>query len=200
MSREDWAAAKSSRRGIMDYYEGAGFKFVNGSLRGMTFDEFVAHPRNEWNVKRTGIESVRRQWDETGKNVELMDQAFRSAHRLSRDTVLYRGMSIPNDPNGLLGQLRDGAVVTDKGFVSTSANRDWAGGFTESHITHPLGTVPVVFEIVAPKGTRVVAGSIYEQEAVLNRGTSLRIVSATKPYRDHPKMLLVRAEVVDDQA
>jgi hypothetical protein len=184
----------------MDYYEGPGFKFVNGSLRGMTFDEFVAHPLNAWNVKRSGIESVRRQWDEAAKNVELMDQAFRSAHRLSRDTVLYRGMTIPNDPNGLLGQLRDGAVLTDRGFISTSVYPDTASAFTDSDLTHPLGTVPVVFEIVAPKGTRVVAGSVSEQEAVLNRNTSLRIVSATKPYRDSPEMLLVRAEVVDDQA
>lgn len=201
MSTDDWAAAKLSRTSVMDEYAANAYKFINSSLRGMSVDEFMVSPSAQWIAKVEGPTRIRQIWERNNDLIGWMDKAFRSAHRLSRDTLLYRGMVIPNDQNGLIGQLKEGAVLTDRGFMSTSTYPDTAVGFTSrDQAAKDRGDVPVIFEIVAPKGTKVIAGEVLEKEAVLNRGTSLRIVSVSNPYPNSPEMVLVRAEVVDDQA
>ena len=118
--------------------------------------------------------------------VKRMDAAFEKAPSLKDDTLLYRGVRAFLDQ---LDELQSGAVIHDKGFMSTSTRFDIAKEFgavlRDGTAKNPEKFETAVLRIRTPAGTKaikignssVVAG---EQEVLLGRGGKLRVLGQTK--------------------
>ncbi len=118
--------------------------------------------------------------------VKRMDAAFEKAPPLKDDTLLYRGVRAFLDQ---LDELQPGAVIHDKGFMSTSTRFDIAKEFgavlRDGTAKNPEKFETAVLRIRTPAGTKaiklgnssVVAG---EQEVLLGRGGKLRVLGQTK--------------------
>lgn len=95
---------------------------------------------------------------------------------LSHDTVLYRGMAMRDD-------VVPGAIVTDKGFMSTTTDENVANTVAQKQAFGSSGVL--VLEIDTPAGTHAIdvngiGGSPkheHENEFILANGTSLQIDS-----------------------
>lgn len=187
LSSAEWSQIKSApgsadRNSAVSVYTQAGFLAINGHLRGAPFDPRkirIAHLMSS----AVGVDDVRKKYDAEVAMIPHIDAAFRNgSHALSRDTLLFRGASFPS-----VDHLVPGAVLKDDGFMSTTTSRDTAVGFTDGK------GMPVTYSITVPKGTRVLAGDMSENEVVLNRGTSLRV---TRVRTSNDGYTMVEAEVV----
>lgn len=112
--------------------------------------------------------------------LRLLDTAI-DAGALAKDTSLYRGALMrPAD----IGKLQPGAVTGENGFLSTTTDLENAFQIINwRKATAPAGRSKVVFQILAPKGTRAAAGHIGEREVLLARGRRLRVVEVSRPTR-----------------
>jgi hypothetical protein len=121
---------------------------------------------------------------------EQLDSAFAAVPPLSEDGVVYRGTKV----RGAQG-LDVGAVVEDRGYMSTSPSRNQA----EDFVAYSNGDL---FEIVLPEGAKALdmneaAGSRFgrEREVLLPRGTRMAIEEIRRhPKRD--KARVIRARVL----
>lgn len=117
--------------------------------------------------------------------VKRMDAAFEKAPKLDNDSLLYRGVRAFLDN---LDDLQPGAVIQDKGFMSTSTRLDIAKEFgavlRNGTAKNPEKYESAVLRIRASAGTKaiklgnssVVSG---EQEVLLNRGGKLKVLGRT---------------------
>lgn len=127
----------------------------------------------------------------THELVPLMDRAFENhSVELTEPIEVHRGIALPQR----LGQpFGVGDVVEDKGFMSTTTGDTMASVFMSGR---PDST-PTMMRIKVPAGTRVLGGSWYESELILNRGTKVRITSVQGRENKYGRQsLYVEAEVV----
>jgi hypothetical protein len=110
---------------------------------------------------------------------EDLDSAI-AASELAADTNLYRGAIMrPFD----VGKLQPGAVTLESGFLSTTTEQgnafqiiNWRLGKDDTR-----GRSPVIFKILAPKGTHGAVAHVEEREVLLGRGRAMRVVDVLKP-------------------
>jgi hypothetical protein len=105
------------------------------------------------------------------QKAKLIDSLIAKQPPLKGEEIVYRGMNPPKD---LAKQLVKGAIIEDKGFMSTTVDREIAKNFGSTTIT-----------IRVPKGARMVKVQDYvsgttaenERESILPRGTKLKITN-----------------------
>jgi 2'-5' RNA ligase len=128
--------------------------------------------------------------DPSAKAWERKTQAAIETTQLSQDSIVYRGAALPPQ---VLMEFRPGAVISDKGFNSTTSNREIAEGYTSTRSIFTPGVLPVVFEIRTRAGTPA-ADAQYDGEIVFGAGRSMRIISVSE--RPAGKYLPAGLEVV----
>lgn len=95
--------------------------------------------------------------------------------QLTDDVIVYRGIT---DVRRVLGEAADGDLTgvewVERGFLSTSASRQVARGFTYPGTEAPA---PASMRILVPRGTRALeVGGGGQDEILIARGARLRIV------------------------
>lgn len=106
----------------------------------------------------------------TGKTNSLvagMDDAFKEGSVSLNGRTLYRGISNQKVVEG----LKVGATYTDKGFSSTSLDKDMSLKFS--------GKKGALIEITPKTQTKGLQGEPNENEVILNRGTGIKVTSIT---------------------
>lgn len=150
----------------MRFYQSPGFALMNGQLRGLDRKDIKA----DVSFNDSDLERAR-------KASKDLTSAIKKAPPLKEPMTVFRGFSADQ-----FGDLKAGAEISDKGFVSTS-------------LTNDVGSVgkagrQATAEIVLPKGTRAAAGS--SREMVLPPGSKFRVHSvATRKGVPHYRMELV---------
>ena len=121
--------------------------------------------------------------DASDPTVATLDAAV-ARYELPEDTTLYRGigssMFVTTGSGGLAKlDLEVGMVLTDRAFVSTTTDKDFALGWAR----RGQGERAAVLRITVPRGTR--AAPIYtvsehqnEAEVLLGRGSSFRLTGS----------------------
>ena len=137
----------------------------------------VADPMN--NGLREGKTSDLGKAEVAGQEVNLdevshnLDSAIQHGE-LAHDTRLYRGTLMRSAD---IAKLQKGAITREDGYLSTTTDNGHAYdiiGWRKGKDTG--GRTPVVFEILAPKGTHAAAGHTQEKELVLGRGRRMRVI------------------------
>lgn len=105
------------------------------------------------------------------KTVEILDKTFQKASSLE-DFTVYRGVS-----EDFANKLKSGTSFYDKGFVSTTSDKNIAGEFS--------GSKGVLMEISVPKGSKAISlakSSKHpeEKEILLNRNGKYKITGESK--------------------
>lgn len=111
--------------------------------------------------------------------VEKLDEAVRRGATLTQDTTLWRAIRMDIDQEGAQAfeELQRGDIIEHKGYVSTTANLDWAVDFTRKY------NASTILQIQVPAGTRGMVpylstnNLLNEYEFVLPRGTRFQVVS-----------------------
>lgn len=105
------------------------------------------------------------------------------------DLLVYRGAAVDLD------KLVPGATLRDKGFRSTSLDKEISEKFADqARKDQPKGHVPVLYEIELPKGTKAAyVMNDDEAEMVIQRNSVMRIHSVT--YDQERKFHVVRARI-----
>lgn len=101
-----------------------------------------------------------------GKTVQDLDASIASASPLERDTTLYRAI----DPSGAahMMQLKPGDVYQDKGYVSTTASKDYlATANAEMHL--------VINARAGSRAAPIASKHPHEDEMLLARGGRFRV-------------------------
>ena len=99
---------------------------------------------------------------------EALDSAFTKGNEMSDDTTLYRGIRAD------ASELKEGQVIQDHAFLSTSAAPEIAHGFATTDPKGIKSDAPgYVVQITAPKGTPYLVGNAEETEVVMQRNTML---------------------------
>lgn len=160
----------------LDAYTGNGYKQTNAFLRD-----------NEPPARRPGhvMSDSEMVQDEDLAAVHGMDEAFRRASvPMVDDGVVYRGaiagaggMPIPYA----------GMRLHDDAFVSTSTMMSNARDFT----TVGAGR-RVLMQLIIPKGTHVLAGVGYENELILDRGSSFHVLSVEHDVQSNMTTVVAR--------
>jgi hypothetical protein len=139
------------------------------------------------------------------KIVNAIDSLMDAAPTLPQDLVLYRGIHSAYS-NKVIMTLNVGDLFTDKGFVSTSFDSEVAEDFSSygSDLPDTSEGSEIVLEIVAPEGTRGIFVPGYfkddpknEQEIILDRGTTFRVISKVEDSRGI--LQKIRVAVVDQK-
>jgi hypothetical protein len=126
------------------------------------------------------------------RTIRGLDRAFDyGAQSLTEDTVVYRGMD-----KDAIGELKEGDTFTDRGFNSTSIDKEAAEIFTRMEDDEGDETSGYLAHILLPKGTKVISPEVSsknltkkakallkgqslqggEQEVLLRRGTTYRVI------------------------
>ena len=140
---------KAERAAVSDY-TGSAFGAINSVLRNEGFN-----PESFPNSNIT-------------KQVNAIDSALQRG-TLQEGAILYRGFSANNITSALeSGQLKPGMLITDTGFMSTSARHEEAfGGTIQLRIFAPPGTKGLYVEPISHfKG---------EREFILPRNTTVAV-------------------------
>lgn len=138
------------------------------------------------------------------KIVKHLDEVISSAKPTKADTTVYRGITADSDFAKKLASAKEGEVISDKAFMSTSVNKSKAleyardAGDAGSKKGKSGG---VVMEINVPKGTKTINLSgesdvNSNEEVILGRGTSVKVTSVTKKGGETP----VKVDVVKSEA
>ena len=137
------------------------------------------------------------------KIVKHLDEVISSAKPTKADTTVYRGITADSDFAKKLASAKEGEVISDKAFMSTSVNKSKAleyardAGDAGSKKGKSGG---VVMEINVPKGTKTINLSgesdvNANEEVILGRGTSVKVTSVTKKGGEtHVKVDVVKSE------
>lgn len=148
--RDDLTPAQDK---ALRFYQSPGFALMNGQLRGLDKDQIKA------DVSFNDADLARAR-----KASRDLKAAIKNAPPLEEPMTVYRGFSADQ-----FGDLKPGAKITDKGFVSTSITPDvGAVGKASKQATA---------EIVLPKGAKAAAGS--SRELVLPPGSKFKVVDVT---------------------
>lgn len=114
--------------------------------------------------------------DEVDKaTINAMDKVFEAAPALKKDAVVYRavhGHPVFKDQNNFINSLKEGMVITDKSYVSTSIDVDNAQFKQFAHQTIDDG-FGALMRIKLPKGTKGVLGGY--SEFLLPRNNKIKI-------------------------
>ncbi len=113
-------------------------------------------------------------------DVAVQLDAAIGASELAADTILYRGALMrPAD----LRKLQPGAITREDAFLSTTTESEnafeiihWRKGRDPAG-----GKSPVIFEILAPRGTAGAVADVGEREVLLGRGRRFRVVEVRRP-------------------
>lgn len=149
------------------------YQEINGLLRGnMSEDDFDESPDALSDIN---------------KAIKDMDSMINKSPPLKRESISYRGVT-----GDFVKKLKPGAVIKDKGFVSTTYDK---GSAEQAMSDADEDDLTAMIHITMPKGTRALWGSgalekLYpdkfgdtvmdESELVLGRGSKFRVVSRTK--------------------
>lgn len=127
------------------------------------------------------------------KEMKLVDEAFSKA-KTTEPMEVYRGIG-PSDSD-MFANLKLGDSFQDKGFVSTSTDKDTADNFSR-------GDTPTMLQINVPKGSKAISVdsmSVFkkggmakrsENEILLNRGGSFKVLSIKPGKRGQPRIITV---------
>jgi len=130
---------------------------------------------------------------EDRKEMKLVDEAFSKA-KTTEPLEVYRGIG-PSDAD-MFANLKVGEIFQDKGFVSTSTDKDTADNFSR-------GETPTMMQIQVPKGSKAISVdsmSVFqkgghakrsENEILLNRGGSFKVLSIKPAKRGQPRIITV---------
>lgn len=136
---------------------------------------------------------------EDRKEMKLVDEAFSKA-KTTEPLEVYRGIG-PTDAD-MFANLKVGDSYQDKGFVSTSTDVDTADNFSR-------GENPTILHVQVPKGSKAISVdsmSVFKQgghaarsenEILLNRGASYKVLSIKPGKRGQPRVVTV--EYTDGQ-
>jgi len=159
LKKMDWpSGVTSAQQASRVVYQGNGFERINGALR-------------ETNRRKRTSRMGSGMGDQTIKErVADLDGFIGHAHPLPDDLVLYRGVKT----EGLkeleaFRKAQAGDVLSDKAFGSWSGKRSIALEFGEQE--------GVVFRMQARAGEKVAYFGTVEEEFLLARNTSYRVVS-----------------------
>ena len=103
------------------------------------------------------------------KAVQLMDSAIEKAQPLKQDAYVYRAVSagLSRDDIKFMESIKEGAIITDKAFVSTAKDVD-------AQFKHFLGFGnSMALRIKLPKGTKGL--NVNYSEFVLPRGAQIKV-------------------------
>jgi hypothetical protein len=136
-------------------YTDSGYKSINKTLRGAPPPP-VTDPDSIASSQRMAAR---------------IDTAVRNAPPLEQDVLVFRAVSHKAMP-----KIKTGAVVEDKGIVSTSVSSVVAGGFAAD-----MSAEPVMMAIRVPKGSRAlyvdsISANPGEDEVLLPMGTKMRMM------------------------
>lgn len=128
-----------------------------------------------------------------------LDSAI-SSSRTINDVDVWRGFNMPRDlsRDDFTALLRDGDIINEKGFMSTSFSRDSAVNFAA------LRSTPLLLKIKVPAGTPALhihmgMSKVYgEHEVILPRGSSLRLLTrpSYQKIRGEARGYVAEAELV----
>jgi hypothetical protein len=111
-------------------------------------------------IRKSGVEPKLR------KAADDLDSLISKQEPLPRPTAVYRGVDATAEG---FEDWSVGSVHHDPGFTSVSHSAERA-------VYHAGGVKPILVEMDLPKGMKTLAGSVDEQELILPRGTSFRVV------------------------
>jgi hypothetical protein len=163
------------------FYSGAGFRQLNEALRKGSGVKHISRsivPNTHKGDYRTTITL------NGATAVRHLDAAIDDSP-VDHDTTLYRGTTAFHTPNV-------GDVFTDKGYTSTSSDRNRAAVYYG-------GNGRLLWEITVPKGERALpideGPNTHEKEVLLPRGSSFRITDVSMDDRGQT---IVKARVVHE--
>lgn len=184
----DWKPTPAQAKGPKMYTSNAGYEGMNAQLRGAKIMGYDEHG----NYVVTGTHPPKGYPDPDGSHwdayIKSSDEAFAAVPPLDKDIVVGRKMQGYKPFDAYPPPMTAGAEYQDLGYGSTSKKTGtWSGDF---HM-----------EIQIPKGRKVLdlnhtTGSNYsnEEEILLNRGTTYRVISDTKVGNTRK----VVVQVIDD--
>lgn len=177
----DWAAKlPDAQHRALQMYQGYGYGPMNRLLRhGKATPDDRPLPPLELKRART-VEM------DAARAVRGVDKALETAPPLERPTTVYRGMGMRDE---MWDTLRPGAILHDKGYVSTSIDRakgdEFArnGAFGGKHgvqisITVPKGTRAAYMEHMYTRGERSSEHKMGEYELLLPRDRRFRVTKS----------------------
>jgi hypothetical protein len=150
---------------VVGSYVGSGFETMNAGLRGISTPDWEATDKLD-------------EYDERDKLI--LDAAIEKSV-ITENVMLYRGII---DPPAAM--LKEGAVVSDKAYLSTSLNLDTAENFAGGNFRTGTGWR---VDIQAPAGTHglyvtdAMASSDGEFEVLLGRDTVLTVMNVDEDNR-----------------
>lgn len=167
----DWAEGLTAqqRAAMQEYLQEMAYDQINGYLR-------TGELKRNADIAEPALKGI----------IRNMDSAI-AANTLGGNLVVYRGMLDEEGTFDPGGKIRAGATFRDKGYTSVSVNEFIAEGYAgdtggvsekrravlmEIHL--PAGTHAAPLESIKDKGMEAWA---YNQELVLPRGMSFRVVS-----------------------
>ena len=110
------------------------------------------------------------------------------ASRTTADRIVTRGVDATIVPN-----LFPGGTITDKGFMSASRRSEWAEQMAHMGQSASADSGGAVIDIKVPKGSRMLTvARSGEDEVILQRGTTLKIISKLRSMN----VWRIKAEVI----
>lgn len=154
------ALPEDERKAVRDY-TGSWFRAINTILRkgdGPEVESTVGHYTLQ----------------DAKKKIPLIDRAFkRPTSKLGDNMILHRAMNWSDFGDKVArGEIGVGSSWTDKGFTSTAATKGGWGGNVQMRIRAPKG--------ISALHINGKSAHPAEEEVLLNRGTSFRILSLRK--------------------
>jgi ADP-ribosyltransferase exoenzyme len=111
-----------------------------------------------------------------------------NSQRIQSDSVVYRGAALRPE---MLMNFRPGAILRDRGTMSTDEDRGTAQFYVKTRANGLPGTIPLVMELRVSKGTP--AADVAYGEYVFDVNTPIRVISSS---RDDQGIVQVVAEVL----
>lgn len=145
-----------------------GYLFINEALRGSP-EKFYS------DVTKTKARRIDNAFKHFGVASKEPGVVYRGTMFTARDLGLEQGESLVTRRRFIRARFPVGATVMDRGYVSTSTERDIADHFRGD------GEVGVLMHITIPKGVKVLAGSHNESEVLLPRGSRFKITHVEEP-------------------
>lgn len=169
--RSSWKLPDDQRKAVQ-YYIGNGYDTINSYLRGQAND---IHS-NTGSLLKNEVESI--------------DKAIADS-TLPRNLIVYRGIDLAEVVGNK--ELRVGSKLSDRGFVSTSLNKNLAEWFARENSPMTYNK-PSVIQISVPKGTNGLRGNMVDREILLPRGSTLEVTGMrTALDRLHQPYTLITA-------
>lgn len=130
----------------------------------------------------------------TIKNIDTAFEKF--GVTLPSKGVVYRGVALNGDMMSMIGKLRPGAVIHDSAFVSTAMSMKPAMSFTGRGRLGVPASQHTVMKITLPKGTRVLAGMLLEEELILRRGSKFKITNVIEANKRSKTPRIIECELM----